>query len=66
MTPSPLRSWWVVLAFCPFWTPWISFVYIGLRAKRPLWIAWGDAGSLLDMPLRLVDDLRGRVVCLPL
>ena len=36
-----LRSWWLVFAFCPFWTQWISFVYIGLRAKRPLWIGWG-------------------------
>ncbi|MDX6518551.1 MAG: hypothetical protein QOF50_1397 [Gaiellaceae bacterium] len=36
-----LRSWWLVFALCPFWTWCISFVYIGLRAKRPLWIAWG-------------------------
>ena len=38
---SWLRSWWLVFAFDPFWTQWISFVYIGLRAKRPQWIAWG-------------------------
>jgi hypothetical protein len=24
-----------------------------------------DAGSILDLPPDLVDDLRGRVVCLP-
>ena len=36
-----LRSWWLVFALCPFWTRWTSFVYTGLRAKRPLWIAWG-------------------------
>lgn len=52
-----LRSWWLIFAFCPFWTQWISFVYIGLRAKRPLWIAWGAAyGAIGFASLILVNQ----------
>jgi DNA uptake protein ComE-like DNA-binding protein len=35
------RLWWIVFALCPFWTQWASFVYAGLRAHRPRWLAFG-------------------------
>ena len=52
-----LRAWWLVFALNPFWTEWISFVYIGLRAKRPQWIAWGAAyGAIAFGSLILVNQ----------
>lgn len=52
-----LRSWWLVFALNPFWTQWISFVYIGLRAKRPQWIAWGAVyGAIALGSVILVDQ----------
>jgi DNA uptake protein ComE-like DNA-binding protein len=52
-----LRSWWLVFALCPFWTQWISFVYVGLRAKRPRWIAWGAVyGAIALASLILVNQ----------
>jgi DNA uptake protein ComE-like DNA-binding protein len=58
-----LRSWWLVFAFNPFWTAWVAFVYIGLRAKRPRWVGWGVVYGvvavvsvvLLDRPGALED-----------
>ncbi len=52
-----LRSWWLVFALNPFWTQWISFVYVGLRAKRPRWIAWGAVyGAIALGSLILVNQ----------
>ena len=52
-----LRAWWLVFALNPFWTQWISFVYIGLRAKRPQWIAWGAVyGAIALGSLILVNQ----------
>jgi hypothetical protein len=48
--------WWLVFALCPFWTQWISFVYIGLRAKQPRWIGWGAVyGAIALASLILVN-----------
>jgi DNA uptake protein ComE-like DNA-binding protein len=52
-----LRLWWLIFALNPFWTQWISFVYIGLRAKRREWIAWGGLyGAIAFGSLILVNQ----------
>jgi DNA uptake protein ComE-like DNA-binding protein len=54
-----LRLWWLVFALCPFWTQWISFVYIGLRAKRPRWIAWGAVYGALGLASLILVNQAG-------
>ena len=39
--PMP-RGRWVLASLCPIgWLTWLGFGYAGIRAKRPLWIAFG-------------------------
>jgi hypothetical protein len=54
-----LRSWWVLLALLPFgWLSWLAFLYAGLRARRPLWLAFAAiyfGGGLASFILVGVD-----------
>lgn len=39
--PMP-RGRWVLASLCPVgWLTWLGFGYAGIRAKRPLWVAFG-------------------------
>ena len=42
-----LRSWWVLLTL-GWWINWTAFVYAGLRARRPRWLAWAGVYFVLS------------------
>jgi Helix-hairpin-helix motif len=44
-----LRLWWLVFAFNPFWTTWVSFLYAGLRARKRRWIAYAAAYAVVQV-----------------
>lgn len=48
-TPGRFRGKaWLLLAVIPFgFTTWAAFVYIGIRARRPRWLAWAAAYAAL-------------------
>ena len=44
------RDWWLVFLLVPFgWMSWASFLYAGVRARRPLWLATGGAYLLITV-----------------
>ena len=73
--PMP-RGRWVLTSLIPLgWVTWAGFLFAGFRAKQPLWVAAGfavggfssleDLGMTMDLPGDVVEQLRGRVVCIP-
>jgi DNA uptake protein ComE-like DNA-binding protein len=52
---------WLVLAVIPFgFTTWAAFVYIGVRAKRPRWLAWAAAYAALLVAYIVLDSTAQR------
>jgi Helix-hairpin-helix motif len=43
------RLWWLVLAFNPFWTTWVAFLYAGLRVKKKEWLVFAAAYAAVEL-----------------
>jgi hypothetical protein len=56
---EPLRLWWIVFAANPFWTQWASFLYAGLRARRPRWLAYAAGYAALAVGSFIAIDTGG-------
>jgi DNA uptake protein ComE-like DNA-binding protein len=47
---------WLLLAVIPFgFTTWAAFVYIGIRARRPRWLAWAAVYAALLVGYLVLD-----------
>ena len=60
---------WLLLLLGPFgWTTWAAFLYVGIRARRPWWLAWAAvyasmivAAFILDLPANAGSTTSGGV-----
>jgi Helix-hairpin-helix motif len=43
------RLWWLLLAFNPFWTTWVAFLYAGLRVKKKEWLVFAAAYAAVEL-----------------
>jgi DNA uptake protein ComE-like DNA-binding protein len=64
--PRSARAWfrgkaWLLLAVIPFGlTTWAAFVYIGIRARRPRWLAWAGVYAALLAAYLAIDSTAGK------
>jgi len=56
-TPGRFRGKaWLLLAVIPFaLTTWAAFVYIGIRARRPRWLAWAAVYAAMLVAYLVID-----------
>jgi DNA uptake protein ComE-like DNA-binding protein len=61
-TPAQFRGKaWLLLVVIPFgFTTWAAFVYIGIRARRPRWLAWAAVYAALLVTYLTLDASDGR------